>query len=314
MAPTSSTPLSASVTDPTQRAAASSIPDARALAPPPVADLESRSTSPAAAAYENAVAVAPGPPPPAVASTTIDRYDPGAPIGLAAMGKRMVSDYVPRTAAQAEPEIARVLERAGAWYGAEQQPLIVNVARASWGRNALAVPALPASSMARSSTPLKDEARRAFWAQRNFDEAIDLHLRAFGADPYDAELAGNLASLYLRASPAQPAVARQLAMHAMALTSAQARSPRVQDWGTFAVASALVGRDNDATQALFVTAALANNLGMTCRTALDSVARYGERMRVPVESMLLRIQQQGRDRESAYCAFPPRWNYASRFY
>jgi hypothetical protein len=266
-------------------------------------------------AFENAVAAGrDNPSPPEIAPGIVDRYEP-APIGLAAMGKRMVADYVPRTAAKAEPEIARVLERAGAWYGAEQQALIVNVARASWGRNALIVPVSQSSPLGRSSTaPLKDEARRAFWAQRNFDEAIDLHLRAFGADPYDAELAGNLASLYLRTSPAQPVVARQLAMHAMALTSAQARSPRVQDWGTFAVASALAGRNDDATHALFVTAALANNLGMTCRTALDAVARYGERMRVPVESMLLRIQQQGRDRESAYCAFPPRWNYASRFY
>ena len=88
----------------------------------------------------------------------------------------------------------------------------------------------------------------------------------------------------------------------------------MQDWGTFAVASALSGRNDDATHALFVTAALASNLGTTCKTALGAVATYGERMRVPVESMLLRIQQQGRDRESPYCSFPPRWNYAGRFY
>jgi hypothetical protein len=88
----------------------------------------------------------------------------------------------------------------------------------------------------------------------------------------------------------------------------------VQDWGTFAVASALVGRDEDATHALFVAAALASNLSSTCKTALDAVGSYGERMRVPVESMLLRIHAQGRDRESSYCTFPPRWNYASRFY
>jgi hypothetical protein len=227
----------------------------------------------------------------------------------------MISDYVARTAVQAEPEIARVLERAGALYGAEQQSLIVDAARRSWGRQAVALPvAMSSPSVRASSTSLKDEARRAFWAQRNFDAAIDLNLRALGADPYDAEVAGNLASLYLRAHPEQPHTARQLAMHAMALTSAQARSPRVQDWGTFAVASALSGRNDDATHALFVTAALASNLGTTCKTALGAVATYGERMRVPVESMLLRIQQQGRDRESPYCSFPPRWNYAGRFY
>ena len=265
--------------------------------------------------FENAAAPANGASA-ALAPEAVDRYEAASGAsGAAEIGRRMISDYVSRTAMQAEPEIARVLERAGALYGADQQALIVDAARRSWGRNAIAVPVALTSPMARASTsPLKDAARRAFWAQRNFDEAIDLHLRAFGADPYDAELAGNLASLYLRAHPAQPHTARQLAMHAMALSSAQARSPRVQDWGTFAVASALSGRNDDATHALFVTAALASNLGTTCKTALGAVATYGERMRVPVESMLLRIQQQGRDRESPYCSFPPRWNYAGRFY
>jgi predicted Zn-dependent protease len=152
------------------------------------------------------------------------------------------------------------------------------------------------------------------WAHRNIDEAFEMQLRAFGADPYDAEVASNLASLYLQVSPAQPGVARQVVMHAMALSSARLLAPRVQDWNTLAVANALMGREDDAAHALFVTAAIANNLGVSCRAALNAAAHYGDRMRVPVESMLLRIHEQGRDYESPYCVWPPRWTASGRFY
>ena len=256
---------------------------------------------------------APSPPP---------AFDRGGPneesatdrtVALSAQGLRIVSEFVPRTAAQSEPDINRVLRRAAALYQAEQQQWIVQAARGTWGRATLASVSTPMKPVT-IAAPLKDEARRALSSQRTPGEALDLHLQAFGADPYDAEMAGNLASLYLQVRPREPHLARQLAMHALALTSAQMRAPRAQDWGTFAVASALTGRDDDATYALFVAAAVASNIGNTCRTALGAVATYGERMRVPVESMLLRIHEQGRDRESAYCTFPPRWNFASRFY
>ena len=224
-----------------------------------------------------------------------------------------MTDIVPRSAAYSEAEINRILRRAATLYQAEQQQSIVQATRGTWGRNALASISTPVKPVT-IAAPLKDEARRAFVLDRSASEALDLHLQAFGADPYDAEIAGNLASLYLQVRPRDPHSARQLAMHALALTSAQMRAPRAQDWGTLAVASALTGRDDDATHALFVAAAVASNIGNTCRTALGAVATYGERMRVPVESMLLRIHEQGRDRESAYCTFPPRWNFASRFY
>ena len=221
-----------------------------------------------------------------------------------AQGRRAVADVVSRSATQIEAEIARVLARAAASYRLEEQQWIVDAARRRFDRNAIPVAATTVSVGA--TTPLKDEARRAFFAQRDLDRTLDLHLQAFGADPYDAEIAGNLASLYLRVRPLQPHAARQLVMHAIAVGSVQSRAPRAQDWSTFAIASALVGHDDDATHGLFVAAALATNLPGTCKTALNAVAIYGDRMRVPVESMLLRMQQQGRDRESPYCSFPPR--------
>jgi hypothetical protein len=244
--------------------------------------------------------------------TTAEESVGSARADVAEQGRRAVADVVSRTATGTEVEIGRVLARAGTSYRLEEQQWIVDAARRSFGRNALPVAAKAGSGSA--ATPLKDEARRAFFAQRDPDRALDLYVQAFGADPYDAETAGNLASLYLRVRPLQAHAARQLAMHAIAVASAQSRAPRVQDWSTFAVASALVGHDDDATHALFVAAALTANLPNTCRTALSAVAIYGDRMRVPVESMLLRMHAQGRDRESPYCSFPPRWASAGRFY
>ena len=292
-------------------------PPAKTVAPSEVVASPGPGSSPA---FENAAARAPVSSPSAVlayAEKPDGISDRSAEIDgageFARRGRIAVANVVSGATVQVETEIARVLARAAASYRAEEQQWIVEAARRSWGRNALPI----ASSMSVSretAAALKDEARRAFWAQRDQDRALDLHLQAFGADAYDAEVAGNLASLYLRARPSQPHAARQLAMHAIAVTSAQARAPRVQDWGTFAVASALLGRDDDATHALFVAAALASNLGSTCKTALGAVGTYGDRMRVPVESMLLRIHEQGRDRESPYCTFPPRWSYVARFY
>jgi hypothetical protein len=242
----------------------------------------------------------------------VDRFPDYGRDEWTVQARRALGDSVPRTAADAEPEIARVLANAATAYHPAERQMIVNAARRPWGRNVVNVAAAAAPSAA--ARRLKDDARRAFWAHRNIDEAFEMQLRAFGADPYDAEVASNLASLYLQVSPAQPGVARQVVMHAMALSSARLLAPRVQDWNTLAVANALMGREDDAAHALFVTAAIANNLGVSCRAALNAAAHYGDRMRVPVESMLLRIHEQGRDYESPYCVWPPRWTASGRFY
>jgi hypothetical protein len=127
-----------------------------------------------------------------------------------------------------------------------------------------------------------------------------LQLRAFGANPSDPDIAGNLAFVYLKLSPPQPETARQVALHAMALRGTQLRAARPDDWTTFAIASALVGREDDARNALYVAVAVTRDLELSCRAVLSSLASYGDPMRRPVRAMMERIQAYGRSRESPY--------------
>jgi hypothetical protein len=157
---------------------------------------------------------------------------------------------------------------------------------------------------------LNDEARQAYLVERDVRRAFDLQLRAFGANPRDPEAAGNLAFLYLKVRPAQPEIARQLVLHALALGTPQYRASRVDDWNTLAVASALMGREADAVNAFYVTLALTRDLDRSCKTALAAVDSYGDDLVVPVQAMLARVRQQGRSAQSPYCTWPVHWRTA----
>ena len=159
-----------------------------------------------------------------------------------------------------------------------------------------------------------DEALKAYWTRRNVAEAFDLQLKAFGANPNDPEIAGNLALYHLKINPSQPETARQLALHAIAVRGVRYRAGRLEDWNTYAVASALTGRDGDAKNALYVTLALARNVDRNCRDAATAIATYGERMREPVDAMLNRIRIQGRAYDSPHCAWPLRRAAGARIY
>src|SRR5215467_26678 len=86
----------------------------------------------------------------------------------------------------------------------------------------------------------------------------------------------------------------------------------MEDWNTFAVASALSGREADARNALYVTLAIAGNVERSCVAALNAVANYGEQLRRPVEAMLYRVHAQGRSYDSPWCAWPPNWSTPPR--
>ena len=114
----------------------------------------------------------------------------------------------------------------------------------------------------------------------------------------DPEVAGNLAFLYLKARPPGPAQARQVALYALAARGSSFPAGREADWGTFAVASALEGREADAAQALFVMFALSKNPERACRAAQLAMAQYGPAMTAPARAMLSRV----RSRSSAAAA------------
>jgi hypothetical protein len=260
----------------------------------------------------DAVALALARPPPSVREwrDRIADAGPRAPEDFAAQGRRTLLDTVPRVAARAEPEVARVLWMAASSYHPSQERALAAAARATripddgsfFGRTA-------AAGEARR---LNDEARAAYASRRNVPEAFDLQLRAFGANPSDPEVAGNLAALYLKTMPPQPELARQVALYALAARGPQFHSARMEDWYTYAVASALAGRESDATNALFVTMALSADLDRRCAAVLNALAIHGARLRKPVEAMLSRIHAQGRDYEAPACAWPPSASRLSR--
>ena len=222
---------------------------------------------------------------------------------FAMQARRTLAQATPLIAMQVQNEVARVLWVAATAYDPRQDRAVVDAA--------LAVSVSEDASqftqdiVLGEAQRLNKEALQAYWIRRNVAEAFDLQLKAFGANPRDPEIAGNLAFLHLKISPLQPETARQLALHAIAFRGSRFRTGRIDDWNTYALASALTGRNVDAKNALFVTVALATDVERNCVTALNAIATYGERLREPAEAMLYRIYTQGRGFESPYCAWPP---------
>ena len=227
---------------------------------------------------------------------------------LAAQARRMLAESIPYSAARAQGELSRVM-----WIASRpgQERAVADAVRQSFSNYQILTSATSITpSVARQ---LGEDARHAYLVERDVARAFDLQLRAFGANPRDPELAGNLAFLLLRAQPSQAESARQLAVHAIALAASQ-RTGRTDDWTTLAVANALTGREADATNALFVAVALSRNLDASCRAALAAIDSHGERVAGPVANMMARIREQGRERESSSCAMPARYANARTYY
>jgi hypothetical protein len=168
--------------------------------------------------------------------------------------------------------------------------------------------ALPIVELAPEDARLLHEAARvAFWRRGSTREALDLQLKAFGANPFDADIVGSLAFLSLKQGPSQAELARQLALYALTLPNARRPGARLEDWTTLAIASALSGRERDARNAWFVTLALAAQPERQCRAAINAYALHGERVRPAVEAMLYRAHASGRAEGSALCEWPPYW-------
>ena len=159
---------------------------------------------------------------------------------------------------------------------------------------------------------LNEAARVAFWRRGSVQEALSLQTKAFGANPLDPEVVGNLAFLHLKQRPRQADPARQLALYALTMRDPRYPDGRIEDWNTLAIASALMGRDRDARNAWFVSLALAPNLEQQCRAAIRAYATYGEPLRSPVEAMLYRAHSSGRSARSPFCEWPPYWMATSQ--
>jgi hypothetical protein len=239
------------------------------------------------------------------ASTTPATPVADAPPDLVVRANDVMRQHVPRLAQQAERSVARVLYTAGRSDHVRDDDEIRASAAALAGS-----PTDPLAGMTllpRDAQQLNEQARAEYARRGGTPDVLMLQVRAFGANPMDAEVAGNLAFLLLRQRPAQADAARLLALHALTLRGARQPEGRIEDWATLAIASALTGRERDARNALLVTLALAPNLDRQCKAALDVVALYGERLRAPVEAMLQSAQSSRSAQRSAFCEWPPHW-------
>jgi len=273
----------------------------RADTPPPIVSTRPRVTTPPAL-ISPSVSPSPAPPPIYGESRTDLRGWEIRESDYASDARRALAQSVPRIAIQAQSEIAAVLAAAARAQDPRAEREVIDAAQSVWVRDGSV--ASPPPTEAATARRLNEQAMQAYWVRRNIPEAFDLALKAFGANPNDPEVVGNLAFLHLRMTPSQPETARQLALHAIAVRGTKYRSGRLEDWNTYALASALTGRDIDARNAMYVTVALAGSVERNCKAGLSALANYGERVREPVEAMMYRIHAQGRAFDSPYCAWP----------
>jgi hypothetical protein len=229
---------------------------------------------------------------------------------FAARGDELMTSQLARIAQRAERAVARVLLAAAQPDHASLDDEIRAIANTI---QALAPdPQWEIGNVNDEAWLLNEAARVAYWRRGNLQEAIALQTRAFGANPLNAEVVGNLALLHLKQQPAQADIARQLALHALTLADARYPGGRIEDWTTLAIASALSGRNNDARNAWFVTLALASNLERQCKAAVNAYTVYGERLSFPVQAMLRRVTSSSRPGQSPYCEWPPYLEAARR--
>jgi len=142
---------------------------------------------------------------------------------------------------------------------------------------------------------------RAAWERQDMATAVRLQQRAFELDPDDPEVTGNLAFFHVKVKPPQPALARRLALRALAARGRGFPAGRMQDWGTFAVANALLGREADATRAMYVMLATSNDPERACRAARMAMAQYGAPMQAPANAMLTRARARGSVAKAPSC-------------
>jgi hypothetical protein len=222
---------------------------------------------------------------------------------------RLMIYDLPRLAQRAQRLVSRVLFIASQSTHVVGDDEILDAASMLDRPTADPVSALPVSQ---GEAQRLDAAARNEYVRRGITaQGLALQIQAFGADPLDPEVAGNLAFLLLRQHPAQPEAARQLALHALALHGPRFPRGRDQDWTTLAIASALSGRDLDARNALLVSLAVASNVDLQCRAAIDAYSTFGDRLRGAVESVVYNAHASGSSSLSPLCQWPPRWTVGS---
>ena len=212
-----------------------------------------------------------------------------------------MANHLPRVSQRAERLVARVLFTAARADDVVGDAEILETA-ASLGPSSTD-PLAPLRGASDEARQLNDAARAEYLRHGATPQALAFLVRAFGADPGDPDIVGNLAFMLLRQRPAQAEAARRLALHALTVHGARYPYGRGDDWATLAIASALSGRAQDARNALLVSLAFAPDLDRQCRAALNAYATYGDTLRAPVEAMLAKARA-SRPQPPAACQWP----------
>jgi hypothetical protein len=198
-----------------------------------------------------------------------------------------MNTLVPRIAKSAERKLAPALGAAAKSPELRRRSEV----RAAVEKARASTAAAPDVSVhADEASTLNEAARVAYARDNSVVDAVRLQTQAFGANPLDAEVVGNLALLRLKEAPPQPEAARQLALHALTLKDERFPTGRIDDWTTLAIANGLTGRDKDARNAWFVSMALASDPQRQCNAAIGAQATYGDRLRPSVQPMLQRAR------------------------
>ena len=239
-----------------------------------------------------------------VAATSASADAP-LPIGDAeAVAHAVIRHRLPGLAEAAAKQLAPVLLLVA---GAGELPAAGMVrAAARDARLAAAPPALQVTADRELAVSLARQARAVLRRGPSTAEALVLETRAFGADPLDPEIAGDLADLLLRESPPQPVAARQLALYALGLRDDRFPGGRPQDWSTLAIASALTAQEAEARGAWSVALALADDLARQCRAVVLAREIHGELLHSSVQATLARVRASPSYARCAEALEPPR--------
>ena len=207
---------------------------------------------------------------------------------LAARAEAWRRDRLPAVALAAERQLAHVLTVAAKSAEFRRRSDVRAAVRAMRS----AIPPVPALTTAQGAVAraLNDEALMAYGRSADIADVVALQTKALGANPFDSEVAGNLAFLLLKQQPPETEAARRFALHALTLNDVRFPSGRTEDWTTLAIASAVTGHEDVARNAWYVALALTADLPRLCNAAVSAEASYGEMLHPSVQALLQRVR------------------------
>lgn len=147
---------------------------------------------------------------------------------------------------------------------------------------------------------------RAFESPQGAAELVSPQAAALAADPFDVEVASNLAIVHFRAGNVHDAY--RYAIYSMSLPRDADKEGRTADWNTLAAVFSARGQDDLAKSALLVTLTLTSNIAKRCEAAVHAVRHtYGSPLRIPTEHMLQIANDRGLAAGIPECALPVSW-------